>query len=477
MAGNAASLEAGFEYQWLYGWWRLLELLSPSGRADSVTIEDPEGKHFDDVTIRPRAGTGHPAEYLQVKFHVSQSALATSKWLVDLDLVRKAWRTWRALRDEHPVIELTLITTWAWDPDDFVRLGDQRLTETFIVGTAGDQEASAIRAGWKTLLDEPDEVEFVPFLRTLRLRTGFDEKTELLERAAERMMWLGLRTDVDALRAGADQVRQWVIGHHGPVTRAEVETAIDALDLRSEAQEPSIALYVHTVRKMPTETGAPYELDWRDAFEGTDRERGHLLLDPSDWNGRLLPALEAMASRIEAETSVRFLRVRGLARLSPWFAVGYTFRETTGWTLETDQYDVQWRTDEKPSNEPSIVSREELAGASDTVALSIGVTGDPTEHVRYYLEQSGNPASRLIVVRTPRQGKEAIRSGGDLVQLSLDIKAELQRLVPRAGRVLVFYWGPASGAVSIGHHLNAVAGEIQLHEEHGGGYYASIRLT
>jgi hypothetical protein len=477
MAGNAASLVAGFDYQFLYGWWRVLGLLLPAGEVESVTIEDPEGKHFDDVTIRPRTGTGHPAEYLQVKFHVEQSRLASSAWLEELDLVRKAWKTWLALRDEFPLIELTLVTTWPWDPDDIVRIGDQRLVRDFVAGTMTHLDARRTREAWRNLVGEPEESEFQDFLRALRLRTGFDEKTELIKHVRERMGWLGLRTDDDALRAGSSQVVQWVLDHHGRVTRAELESAIEDLKLRVEPSEPSVALYVHTIRKMPVETGASYELDWRDAFEGTDRERGHQLLDPGDWNGRLLPELEATASRIEQETDARLLRVRGLSRLSPWFAVGYTFRQTTGWAVETDQYGVQWRTDSESSVEPCLISVEDLAGRPDTVVVSVGVTGDPTDHVRHYLAQAGDPAGKLIVVRTPRQGKEAITCAGDLVRLSLDVKGELQKLVPHAKCVLLFYWGPASGAVFIGHHLNAVAGEIQLHEEQGGEYIPSITLV
>ena len=477
MAGNVASLEAGFEYQFLYGWWRLLGLLSRAGEAESVAIEDPEGKHFDDVTIRPRAGTKHCAEYLQVKFHVEQSRLASSQWLDELGLIRKAWKTWRALSNEYPRIELTLVTTWPWDPQDLVRIGDQRLVRDFIDGTTSDIAAVATRTAWKVLVGDPSEAQFQEFLQALRLRTGFDEKTELVERVTERMAWNGLRTDADALRAGADQVRQWVIGHHGRVTRAELESEIETLGLRAESEEPSVSLYVHTIRKMPVETGMSYELDWRDAFEGTNRERGHQLLNPADWNARLLPELEAMATRIEEEATARLLRVRGYARLSPWFGVGYTFRQTTGWKIETDQYDHQWRTDAEASPEPCVASEFDLAGSADTVAVSIGVAGDPTEHVRHYLEQCGNPAGKLIVVQTPTLGKTAISCAGDLVRLAIDIKGELQKPVPHAKRVLLFYWGPASGAVFIGHHLNAVASEIQLHEEQGGEYVPSIKLA
>lgn len=476
MAGNVPAIEAGFEYQWIYGWYRVLDLVGSAGRVESVAIEDPEAGLFDDVTIRPRADTGHPAEFLQVKFHVELSDFYSATSTYWLRLLPKAWRTWGILRTEFANIELVLVTTWAWDPTDVVRIGDRRLAMAFVDGTTTDGNALASRAAWRALLGDPSDDEFVAFLRSLRFRTSYDEKTELLDRTRERMGWLGLRTDDEALRIGSDIVRQWVIDKKVRVTRTDLERAIEKRELRERVDEPSVTLFVHTIRKMPMETTAEYELDWRDAFEGPDDERGHLLVEPQDWNGRLLPELRARARRIEQETPARLLRVRGLSRLSPWFAVGFTFRETTGWEIEAQQGRSLWRTDAPASNHEPVVHSEDLAGDHRTVALSIGVTGDPTEHVRYYLEASGNPAGRLIAVQTPRKGREAIRSAGDLVRLADVVKAQLQRLVPRAKRVLLFYWGPLSGAVFIGHALNAVAGEIQLHEEKNGEYFPSFTL-
>jgi hypothetical protein len=476
MPGNVHALEAGFEYQWLYGWLRVLDLLGAAGRVESVAIEDPEGGHFDDVTIRPVAGTQHPAEYLQVKFHVAQSAFYTAETIGSLGLLLKAWRTWLKLRDEHDRIELVLVSPWAWDPADVVVLSDRRLPRNFIDGTEADQGAAAVRRAWRTLLGEPEEEDFHAFMRSLRFRLSYPEKTEMIDWVRREMEHAGLRTDDDALRAGADQVRQWVIDRKVRVTRPDLEDAITRLGLRERPEEPSVTLFVHQVRWTPSETGIDYELDWRDAFAGSDHEKGHLPMDPADWNSRLLPDLQAKAEQIERETQARLLRVRGLARLSAWFAVGYTFRETAGWTLETDQYGKRWRTDALPSDDEPIIETEDLPGEARTVALAIGLSGDPAAHVRHHLEAGGNPAGKLVVVRLSREGRDAVRGAGDLARLAGVVKANLQRLVPRAKRVLVFYRGPSSGAVFLGHALNATAGEIQLFEEKDGEYFESFTL-
>ena len=315
-----------------------------------------------------------------MKFHaeINDMYSATSKhWL---DWLPKAWRTWGILKQEFSHFELALVTTWPWDHKDVVRIGDRRLARAFVDGSTTDPVGHASRARWKELIGTPDEATFVEFLRSLRFRTSYQEKTDLLDLVRERMGWLGLRTDNDALLIGSDIVKQWVIGKQVRITKSDLESAIADRQLREAPDAPSVSLFVHTIRKAPSEVGAEYELDCRDAFQGPDDERGHLLIEPRDWNDRLLPELKVLARRIEEEATARLLRVRGLSRLSPWFAVGYTFRETTGWEIEAKQGTSLWRTDSPASDGEPIIAHEDLDGDKRTVALSIGVTGDPTAH-------------------------------------------------------------------------------------------------
>ena len=90
--------------------------------------------------------------------------------------------------------------------------------------------------------------------------------------------------------------------HDAEITLETMESIIDELELRVEEPEPAVTLQVHTIRQQDwtvgmADTGAVYELDWRDAFEGPEHKRGHHLKNDEDWNGRLLPELGQRPSR------------------------------------------------------------------------------------------------------------------------------------------------------------------------------------
>jgi SMODS-associated and fused to various effectors sensor domain len=480
MPGNTAALEAGFEYQELYGWYRVLDLKSPSGKVRSVSIEDPTAGHFDDVVVRPSPSTEHVSEYLQVKFHVDVSDMYSSDSLMTEThglLLRKAWKTWAKLRDEARGLELHLISTWAWDPSDpiAVHIRDARLTRAFVEGSAVGK-AAEVRVRWHAYLEPPTEEEFQQFLGSLRLRTGYPARSELLGLVKERMEVRGLKHDDDAAWRGARAVREWMIAGRKEITEALLEDAIERLNLRDVTVDPSVTLWVHTVVK-PAETGADYELDWRDLFEGPEDERGHRLRDPDDWNGRLLPELRSMAARINRETEARLLRVRGKSRLSPWFAVGFAFRETTGWVLETEQYGSLWRTDAPRSEIRLLTTEQQLSGPRTAAAIVVSITGDATAAVTRHLTSTGDPVARLIHVSVERPGRNAIGSAGDLSAVADVVRNAVLALDDRPEDVLLFYWGPATGAVFIGHALNGVARRIRLFEEEFGTYLPSITLA
>lgn len=487
MTRGVAARREGDRYQDVYGWFRALELLRPAGKVARVVVEDPTAGRFDDVTLYPAANTSHRPEFVQVKFHVNAAGVYSAEALVSgqrrngRTLLQKAWESWRLLSQSHDEPGLLLVSTWPWDPRDplapHIRYGD-RLTRALVDGEIDGRAGDARRAWWEHL-ERPEETEFRAFLRSLRFRLGYDATGELLERTKERMAALGLKDDDEAVAKGHEWIWRRIADGDGVITADDVKSVIERHGLQDVQAEPSVSLYLHTILKEPVEAEGDYELDWRDYFEGDEWLRGHRIRDERLWNEVMLPELRATRERIAADTPCRLLLARGKARLSAWFALGAVFPAVGGWTLEVDQNGQRWRTDANPSEDLDLVERlESRGGDAETLAVGISITGDLSGDVRRYLEQTGEPAGSLLLIEPNRPlAPTAIRSAGDLTKLAQLIRARIRAaLGHRPRRVLLFYFGPLSGAAFIGHQLNAVAGEVQIFEDLSLGYGPSFLL-
>lgn len=486
---RSASRRGGDEYQDVYGWFRVLELLRPARKVWRVAVEDPTGGSFDDVTMRPESGTSHAPEFAQVKFHVDQSGqysgdeLMSRKSRNGRSLLAKAFDTWLALSQEDERVQLVLVTTHSWDPDDglarHLRRGS-RLTAEFVEGRC-DGEAMAVRQNWSEHLGAPDDDVFQGFLRSLRIRVGFPATTELMEWTAERMELVGLKSDAAAVMLGAHQVFEWIVEGKESISKEDVQLAVERLDLQDpdSTAQPAVSLYIHTILKEPIETDGDYELDWRDHFEGEEWLRGHRVSKPEAWNSVMLPELNSVRELISRDTSVRLLRARGRARLSAWFALGWVFSRVAGWTIEVLQNESRWRNDAVESGDLDLIENlEELGGDPETLAVGISLTGDLSADVRTYLAEIGNPASKLLHITTTLGTGTTIRSDGDLTALAHLLRDRMrQALGRRARRILLFYFGPLAGAAFIGASLNAVAPDIQIFEDQNPGYAPSFTLN
>src|SRR5205085_8785931 len=111
---------------------------------------------------------------------------------------------------------------------------------------------------------------------------------------------------------------------------------------------------------------------------------------------------------------------------------------------------------------------EILDGEGDTVAVGISVTGPIDDDVRLYLSERKEKVASLLLIRPTRDlGRECLQSAGDVVALADGVKELTRAFVKRwkARRLLVFYFGPLSGACFLVHRLNAVCQNVQIMED------------
>lgn len=497
MANQVAARLSGDDYQHLLGWQAALELLMPKRRVSCVTVEDALAGSVDDVTLQHETDTSIADEFYQYKYHVDQRGEYSSDSLIEhkpnhSSLLEKFWRTWLLLRerDRHREISLYLWSNWTWDAKDKFKScidgRDNSITDDFFKASP-HSKLGKIRGKWQVAL-KADDAPFRAFLECLRFRLGFDCSDELEKRVAERMENLGLRSDKTALLVAAGIVRNWIKSGRQELSKDDIERTLREHDLiLPDETEQGTTVYLTTVKAQKFDIAPDYGLDWRNYFIGDSNAKGHDLINPADWNGVLLPEVRRLEAKINEETESRLVRARGLARLSAWFAFGFTFSDVARYTVEVDQNGKLWRTDASPSNDFRVIiesdtstDKEIIHNNGKTVAVGVSVTGQLNEDVHRYLSSINEQVAALLLLRPERElGRECLRSEHDVVALADGVKTLTRNFVKKwdAEKLLLFYFGPLSGACFIGHRLNAVCREIQIMEDQQPGYARSFLLT
>jgi hypothetical protein len=484
----------GDEYQHLFAWLHALELLMPQRAVARVIVEDAQAVSADDVTLLREAGAHWPDRYHQIKFHVDHSKgysvdVLTEQKKGERSLLQKWFESWEELLRARPArpLEIDIVSNWGWEAGDdlrgFVEGQGNALKEEFFTAT-GKKKAAQLRARMAAHVGAT-VARFDGFAKTLRFHFGYACWQVMAERAAERMEHHGLKSDENALLVAVGIVRNWVIAGRQEITRTDLEDVITKYDLWLPPEaRPSVNVYLTTIKEQQFDVDPDYLLDWRGLFLGSPAVRGHETKDPADWNGKMLPELQALESRVSSETKKRLVRARGLARLSAWFAFGHVFCDVARYTIEVDQQGQFWQTDAPPNADFTLASNgpdgEPLAADGQSVAVAISVSGDLEADIRRHLQHRTEKVKAALFVRPTRNlDRHCLRDAGDAVALADGVKTLMRDFAKRHGakRVLLYYLGPLSGACFIGHRLNAVCREVQVMEWSDPNYVPSFTLT
>jgi SMODS-associated and fused to various effectors sensor domain len=494
MANQVAARLKGDDYQHLFAWLHALELLMPQRFVSRVIVEDAKAVSADDVTLLRDDGAHPPDRYHQIKNHVDYRAgysidVLTEHVKNESSLLQKWYRSWVSMivaRPNRPV-EIDIVSNWGWVPGDdlagFVDGQCNGLKEEFFTATA-KQKAGKLRA---KLADHVGAtlVRFDEFARPLRFHFGYTCWHMMAERASERMEHHGLKSDENALILVVGIVREWVKSGLQEITRDGLEAIITRYDLwLPKDARPAANIYLTTIKDQQFDVPPEYVIDWRHHFLGNPSVRCHETVDPAAWNDKMLPELRNLETRVSSETNKRLIRVRGLARLSAWFALGYVFCDVARYTIEVDQHGDLWQSDARPSADFTLTSNgpegEILDTESDTVVVGISVSADLESDVRRHLQCRTERIRATLFIRPNRNvDRHCLRDAGDAAALADGAKALIRDFAKHYGakRILLFYLGPLSGACFIGHRLNAVCREIQIMEWSDPNYVPSFTLT
>ena len=497
-----ASIRNGEWYQDLYGWSRILDL-SPNCRLERVRLEANDAAHVDDVVAHSR-DPKKPIEFVQLKFHVgteagrysteyfvapprtAASAARAGRKSLAQTLLQKFWSSWLQLRDEPRGVLLILHSNWSWEDGDPLRPlisgVDDRLPDSYFIA-AQSSDVGRARERWREHLKaEPDEFE--RFMRAMRFQLGQGSTQRLRDAVADRMADRCLYADDEAVDRAVGRVGKWIREKVDTISPALYEAALDELRLKLPDADPAVRVCLHTIERQQYREAADHVVDWCEHFlpstEGQAYPRGHTVHDALAWNGVFLPELHALKAHLNT-ASIRLLRVRGQARLSAWIAFGHVFDGRARYVIEVDQGGGAWRSDTAPASGIDAVAPDgilELAAGPD-VAIGVSVTNRVGPAVRDAIGALALPVDALLVLEPSTGiGRHAIASAAQLSAFVEGVRQRVSELVAarRAKRVHLFYSGPFSGAVFLGHALGAAAPEIQLYEDQQPGYAPSFLL-
>jgi hypothetical protein len=490
MGTQSSARLKGDDYQHLLSWHFILSLKLSHYSVEKIKLEDTMAGLVDDVTIY-RSGSSPSVDFFQIKFHVDKRESYSINSLITASsgksIMEKFLDTWKSVKTLHPgkKITLNLYSNWLIDPTDNILKcisgEDARLTTEFYSANP-KTDVGQKREEWKKA-HKASDIEFEEFCKSLVFHLGAQSFDGLKEGISDRMASLGLKNDENSLVIAAGIVRTWIKSKTKEITVAELEQKINEHDLYLPVgTEKAVAVNFITVKDKKFDLEPEYVLDWRKYFVSMGGKGDHELIDPDGWNKTLMPELVGLEERVNKEKSPTLIRARGFARLSPWFAFGFIFSEVGGYKIEISQQGQLWRTDAQTTPDFDL-HEEEIPGNNSgrykTVAVGISITGSLKDDVNNYLKTSTQVDGTLFLTPKSGLGKEALKVGGDVVALTEKAKEKMRKFVKKhqAEKLLLFYFGPISGACFIGHQLNSVCNEIQIMENASGSYIPSFLLT
>lgn len=484
MGEQSAARLAGDDYQHLYSWLELLQLLPSESPYSHGFVEHPKAGSADDITLHPQ-DRGRAARYVQVKFHVDHRAAYSGEKLVEIQaadarsVLHKLFDSWRLLKAQEPGgVEIWLVSNWA-STEDLGRflLESYSLSRDFYAG-GPKSRAGKIRSLWARELGATAE-ELSDFCRALRLRLGFSGLEELTERVDERMKLNSLRIGKVPQNLAIGIVREWIQagGENKRITRKELEQVIAERALRADAAEhPKANLTIHGWDRRHFDIQPTIELDWTKFFDFDSRK----VPAQETWTHTLIPQLKKAKEKLARLAGTNLLEFRGKLPLSALLQVGRSFPEAGGFRFRVEQPTAGetflWRSDVPASAFDLEVSATRVPGNGSDLLFSLSITGDASHDVHRLLSE--DLRFKLWVDVKPKQGSTstALKSASDAVSVAVQCKDLMRdyRVRSNAERIGLVLYCPASLALFLGQRLNAL-GEIIAYERRvSGGYQKSV---
>jgi SMODS-associated and fused to various effectors sensor domain len=415
--------------QHLIAWYHALRTQRADSTVTELAVEADHAGNVDDLTLRHGAG---PAEYWQVKASVDATSPLTEAWLFHrpkgkASLLQRLHKSWLQLRSEHELPpKVVLATTKAIDPLDPV-LGARATTDARIVETLRNATGplAEARPRWAEHL-AIDEAALLKFLDSFEIRHSVSE-AEWREKVQDAAAGARVRTDLDAVALGVQQVRDWVKAPRQAFSPAELKGIIARLGLVAQDRRPLVVVQVMEHNQRPD---AAYSIDWTDLFNDGDPRERRRFRDPDEALPRIAADLAIARQRLR-EAGIHDFEVVGPMRLPLWFVVGANFSSTAGFAVSAQARDGLWTSKASPGPQRDLAIRFPGIPPTDSVgrpwAVSVSFATDIAEDVDEFLTSTVLDAYHLQA-RLPEPGRAAIDGLPHAQAVIFQLRDELRAL-------------------------------------------------
>lgn len=189
------------------------------------------------------------------------------------------------------------------------------------------------------------------------------------------------------------------------------------------------SLWIHGWLKQSFSNTPTLELDWTKHFDIKAKPRR--IADQETWDNILLPSLEKARNYLTQGKSALTVDIRGRLPLSAAFAIGHTFQDTEGYTLQVEQRtlgkDELWRSDVTASDAKFKVIKQK-GEAGEHLLFALAITGNASTDVEYLYNNSSVKYSSMVYAEPELGiGEKAINSNGDAIALAIHAKALIRQ--------------------------------------------------
>lgn len=225
--------------------------------------------------------------------------------------------------------------------------------------------------------------------------------------------------------------------------------------------ENGVELHIHGKQRTLFDGAPHFEID----LSGSLFKDGRMP-NEYEWRNFIMRGLHDLKNALAEQLGTKIrIHVHAKASLSLGFALGYTFRESSGFNLDIDQLGESWSTVGDLGGVENLSDRIFRSDGSDII-FELPITHKTQDAVVRYMGAQGIDfrARRVLGFREP--ARNSVMTDAHARTIAQRTMETIRGTVSEYGgnRVLhLFYAGPFALAAMIGHQLNA-CGRIQLYD-------------